>query len=143
MANILLVDDDVLIARIFSRYLSNSGHKIETSFDGREALDKLVQTNFDLVLTDNSMPRLSGTRLIGITKGLPENRRGDYVDIYFQEDLERYQSFLDCYSKVPFVLLSMDTEMEELAKKVEAAEFICKKQIQSRANLLEIVGRYV
>ncbi|HWA77812.1 MAG TPA: ATP-binding protein [Polyangiaceae bacterium] len=57
---LLVVDDDVLVARTLARLLS--GHRVEVVGNGREALARLTREGppFDLVLCDLMMPDLTG-----------------------------------------------------------------------------------
>ncbi|MEO8181195.1 MAG: ATP-binding protein [Deltaproteobacteria bacterium] len=57
---LLVVDDDVLVARTLARQLS--GHHVEVVSSGQAALDRLStgKTNFDLVLCDLMMPDMTG-----------------------------------------------------------------------------------
>jgi signal transduction histidine kinase/CheY-like chemotaxis protein len=57
---LLVVDDDVLVARTLARLLS--GHRVEVVGNGREALVRLKREGeaFDLVLCDLMMPDLTG-----------------------------------------------------------------------------------
>ncbi|HKO91508.1 MAG TPA: response regulator, partial [Polyangiaceae bacterium] len=57
---LLVVDDDVLVARTLARQLS--GHHVEVVSSGQAALDRLAAdtTDFDLVLCDLMMPDMTG-----------------------------------------------------------------------------------
>lgn len=61
---VLLVDDDQDIRRDYSRILRNLGCVVETAADGADAIQKLGGTSFDLILSDISMPRLTGTAFL-------------------------------------------------------------------------------
>src|SRR5712672_1626312 len=56
MARILLVDDEANLRMLFKIYLGKLGHAIDEASDGTEALRKLAETRYDLVVTDMSMP---------------------------------------------------------------------------------------
>ena len=56
-----LVVDDIPANRIIAQtLLEQLGWSVQTASDGREALDALAGTHFDLVLLDISMPGMSG-----------------------------------------------------------------------------------
>ncbi|WP_321391522.1 response regulator [uncultured Desulfuromusa sp.] len=64
--NILLVDDDPLIAGLNEQLLAEMGYQVTVKIDSREALE-LVAANpdrFDLLITDQTMPDLTGQKLI-------------------------------------------------------------------------------
>ena len=64
MAEILVVDDDALIRNTLSELLSQQ-HQCQTAETAENALAKLEADSFDVVLTDISMPGLSGLELLG------------------------------------------------------------------------------
>lgn len=61
---ILVVDDDVLIQMATSDMILDLGHEPKEAGSGREALDMLRSgEKFDLVVSDQSMPGMSGVEL--------------------------------------------------------------------------------
>ena len=60
--NYLVVDDDSCIRDFIDAVFTNEAH-ITQACDGKEALDLLQQRQFDIVICDVQMPRLSGTDL--------------------------------------------------------------------------------
>jgi two-component system response regulator TctD len=67
---VLLVDDEVALARVFARALSAAGFDVALALDGVEALARLVAEPYDIVVTDVCMPRMSGLRLLDSIRGL-------------------------------------------------------------------------
>lgn len=63
MASILIVDDDEIIRDTLCELLSVD-HNCDPASTAREALAKLAGQNYDLMLTDISMPGLSGLELL-------------------------------------------------------------------------------
>jgi DNA-binding response OmpR family regulator len=61
---ILVVDDDDDIRRFNAEALTGSGYRVETAVDGAEGWEALKTDRYDLLITDNSMPRLTGVELI-------------------------------------------------------------------------------
>jgi signal transduction histidine kinase/ActR/RegA family two-component response regulator len=58
--HILLAEDNALNRSFFEEFLESLGHKVRPVEDGQEALDTLSLQDFDLVLMDVQMPRVSG-----------------------------------------------------------------------------------
>jgi two-component system chemotaxis response regulator CheY len=70
MHSILAVDDSISMRKMVSFTLKSAGYEVVEAVDGEDALDKARARDFDLVLTDQNMPRLDG---IGLTKRLREH----------------------------------------------------------------------
>ena len=70
MHSILAVDDSASMRQMVSFTLKSAGFQVTEAVDGVDAWEKSVGREFDLVLTDQNMPRLDG---IGLTRRLREN----------------------------------------------------------------------
>lgn len=54
---VLIVDDDISIREILSRFLLSRGFSVESAENGYAALEMLHQSSFDLLIVDVDMPR--------------------------------------------------------------------------------------
>ena len=61
---ILLVEDEDVLRGVFSEALQHKGHRIIEATNGQDALEILLGTRVDLVLTDLMMPKMNGWRLL-------------------------------------------------------------------------------
>ena len=61
---ILVVDDDDGVRELVARSITKVGYRVDTARDGEEAWSALCVAAYDLLITDNSMPKLSGLNLI-------------------------------------------------------------------------------
>jgi len=61
---ILLVDDDLYVRDRNAKVLIRSGYNVDTAEDGADAWNALNDINYDLLITDNKMPRVTGLELI-------------------------------------------------------------------------------
>jgi DNA-binding response OmpR family regulator len=57
---ILLVDDEDAVQKLLTYPLRKEGYEVVPALDGREALDRLAEDNFDLVVLDVMMPKMDG-----------------------------------------------------------------------------------
>ena len=62
--SVLSVDDDIEMRQLLTEVITLLGHNNVSAADGMEALEKLAETQFDIVITDISMPRMDGLELI-------------------------------------------------------------------------------
>lgn len=60
MKRILIVDDAATVRMYHRDILEKAGYSVETAINGIEALEKVLQTPFDLYLVDVNMPKLDG-----------------------------------------------------------------------------------
>jgi len=62
---ILVVDDSIAIVNSLEAILGISGYKVDTAYSGSDALRKIHQIDYDLVICDIEMPGLSGLEFLG------------------------------------------------------------------------------
>jgi two-component system, chemotaxis family, chemotaxis protein CheY len=70
--NVLIVDDSPTVRKFVSVSLSMQGFSVVVACDGMDALEKLPQKKFDLVITDLNMPNMDGFDLIRHLRENPE-----------------------------------------------------------------------
>lgn len=61
---ILVVDDEPDIIILCKRILEQEGYRIDTANNGMEALEKLKNNSYDMLLTDITMPGISGLETV-------------------------------------------------------------------------------
>ncbi|MFW5868220.1 MAG: response regulator transcription factor [Armatimonadota bacterium] len=61
---ILVVDDERHIVRLVEVNLSRAGYDVETAYDGVEALEKVKDTDPDMIVLDVMMPRMDGFEVL-------------------------------------------------------------------------------
>jgi len=75
MKNILAVDDSRSLRQMVNFSLKSAGYGVTEAGDGVEALELALSQDFDLVLTDQNMPRMDGLTLIRSLRQLPRYQR--------------------------------------------------------------------
>ncbi len=61
---LLIVDDDPLILELLGIFIASYGYEYEAAGDGREAMEKIDQGDFAIVITDMIMPNMDGMQLL-------------------------------------------------------------------------------
>lgn len=78
MSLILAVDDSPSMRKMVSFTLTGAGYQVVEAVDGVDAYEKAQAQSFDLVLTDQNMPRLDG---LGLTRKLRDHPQFKTVPI--------------------------------------------------------------
>ncbi len=116
---VLIVEDDRDLNETVAKFLSLKGYRADSCYDGQEALDRLYEHRYDLVLLDVKLPSLNGFEVA------KEIRAYSNVPIIFltsldtQKDIEA--GFLcggDDYLTKPFVLSELLLRIEAVCRRV-------------------------
>lgn len=67
--HVLVLDDDTAILEITALFLAHSGYLVDTAGDGEQGWEALQSGNYDLLVTDHEMPRLTGLQLVKRLRG--------------------------------------------------------------------------
>jgi DNA-binding NtrC family response regulator len=71
--SILVVDDEATVREFLAEILGEAGHRVVCVERGEEALERLKEEHFDLVLTDMRLPGIDGLKVLeGVREGAPE-----------------------------------------------------------------------
>jgi len=88
---VLAVDDDYLVLMNTTSMLEDLGHEVVEATSGEEALSRLEEGQFDLLLTDHAMPKMTGAQLAQVVRekwpGIPVLIATGYAEL--PEDAER------------------------------------------------------
>ena len=117
MPSILAVDDSASMRQMVAFTLKSAGYQVVEAVDGQDALAKTHTRGFDLVLTDQNMPRLDG---IGLTRRLREQAK---------------------FKTTPILILTTESseQMKEAGRDAGATGWIVKPF--DPAKLIEVIGK--
>ena len=60
MKRILIIDDAATVRMYYRNILKDAGYEVHEAINGLDALEKALQTRFDLYLVDINMPKMDG-----------------------------------------------------------------------------------
>ena len=66
--NILTVEDEALVAKLYESILSSEGHRVVIASNGAEAIEKVNEESFDLILLDLKLPDMYGTEVLKLIR---------------------------------------------------------------------------
>ena len=114
----MVVDDSLTVRKITSRLLMREGYQVVLAKDGVDALEKLLDVQPDVVLSDVEMPRMDGFDLL-------RNIRGD-----------------EQYKHLPVIMITSRTadKHRNYALEIGASHYLGKPY--DEAELLGLVAGY-
>ncbi|HMS31678.1 MAG TPA: response regulator [Candidatus Saccharibacteria bacterium] len=71
---ILLVEDEIALASVYTARLSAEGYEVESVNDGQSAVTRAIQNQPDLILLDIMIPKLSGIQVLKTLRENPETK---------------------------------------------------------------------
>lgn len=114
---ILIVEDEPTVSRVYKRFLEKRGYVVTVCSDGYDALAlfKKNPNQFDLVLTDQAMPNMTGKQLtkelLAIRPDLPVLLSTGYSDVITEE--EARELGIRKYLMKPVKLENLKQEIDE------------------------------
>jgi len=71
---VLLLEDDSLLSDLLNDYLVDKGYDVTLCLNGQDALEHLIDENYDLALLDINTPILSGLEVLKTIREEYKNR---------------------------------------------------------------------
>ena len=141
---ILFVDDEKNILDIVNEYLTRSGYDVTVADNGRQALEYLKDTDFDVVFTDLNMPGFSGLELLSAVKDRRPETEVIIVTGYgtIESAVEALKQGCYDYLQKPIKLerlkLLVDRILEK--KRLQRENLLFKRRLKERYRYDELVG---
>jgi len=87
MYKIAIVDDEISILEVLNKFLNRRGElEIELFENPVTAYDKIVSSNYDIVISDIMMPQMDGVELLRKIKASKPNQKVIMMTAYSTED---------------------------------------------------------
>jgi len=115
---ILLVEDDIDLNETVKEYLENF-YEVTTVFDGIEALNKIYEKNYDLIILDVKLPNIDGFSLAKKVRKVKDIPIIFLTSLNSEKDVERgFLSGGDDYIKKPFSLKELKLRVDAVLRRV-------------------------
>jgi len=130
--SILIIEDEVKIARFLELELTHEGYQVAMEHDGRKGLEKAGSGSFDLIILDVMLPSLNGMEVLRRlrqslqTPVIMLTAKDDVTDIVMGLDLGA-----DDYLTKPFAI-------EELLARIRVA--LKRKKVQASQSNVILLG---
>ncbi len=141
---ILLVDDEPLILKGLKFSLEQDGYETDSAADGETALEKIKGGQYDLVLLDVMLPKLSGIEVCQAAREVSD------VPIIMLtakgEDMDKILGLeygADDYMTKPFNMLEVKARIKSILRRTQASREAPKLEISIRDIVINIGNRNV
>lgn len=123
MAKLLIVEDEINISKLIQDTLSLANYEFDCSFDGEEAMKKIKENSYDLILMDIMLPKLDGYEIV---KSM-EDKHVPVIFLSAKNDVSSIVKGLklgaEDYITKPFEPLELLARIELRIKKKEKTEY--------------------
>ena len=129
-SKILLLEDDYNLSETVCEYFEEEGFDVVCVYDGDEALSKIYEQNFDLLLLDVNVPKKSGFEILKEVRASGKTTPAIFItSLNSMSSLEEgFLSGCDDYIRKPF-------EIKELLLRVQT---LIKKEFSNKNEVVEI-----
>jgi two-component system chemotaxis sensor kinase CheA len=113
---ILLAEDSPFFRGMIKNYLVGAGYEVETTENGKEALNRLFSGNFDLIITDLEMPEMGGFELIKEVRASPDYKNIPIIVVTSLAGEDVRRKVLDLGANAYEVKLNREKLLEEIGR---------------------------
>ena len=141
MIKILVAEDDRDLARFVSVCLRRQGYEVVTAADGIEALERMEEARFDMLLTDIMMPRMDGFELAESVRLTDKNLPIIFMTAKDDKPSQMlgYNLGIDDYVVKPF---DMDVLQMKIGALLRRAKIETEKELRVGNFLMNAEERY-
>ena len=93
--SILLIDDEIIITKSVQKLLKKNDYEVTVAHSGKEALEKVKEKDYNLIVSDVRIPEMDGIEIIkGIRAYLKANNKPAIAEVLITgyADEEKYKS---------------------------------------------------
>ena len=137
---LLVVDDELLIRNVIKEYALNEGYTVDEAEDGNEAIEKVEENNYDLIIMDIMMPHKDG---FSSAKEIKEIKNIPIIFLSARtEELDKLNGFslgADDYVTKPFSPKELMARIKAVSKRNGTEEIIKVDNITINKTSREVI----
>ncbi|WP_457560170.1 response regulator transcription factor [Caminibacter sp.] len=125
MHSVLLVEDDLQLAKIVKRILESKNFIVDMIEDGSEALKRIKEKDYEVYLIDINIPGVNGLELV---KYIREIKNSGFIlmitaSVEEYNFIKAYEYGCDDYIKKPFHATELEVRINHLLEKMDRIKF--------------------
>jgi len=136
-ASILLIDDDDSLRRVMEFSLTEAGHKVQTAASGEDGLRLFEKDSFDAVITDITMPGMSGMEVLAKVR-----RRDAHIPVIVITAYGTIESAVLAMKQGAFDYITKPVSRDELRLTLEKAVRMRRLEKENVELRAEVTDRY-
>jgi two-component system response regulator AtoC len=116
--DVLVLDDEIIVCKRLKEFLEQKNITVETFTDSEQAISRLKQKAFDVVVTDMKMPGQTGMDVLRFTKSTRPSTQVIIISAYSVMDNLREAEAIGTYHYLtkPFQLSALHALIKKAAK---------------------------
>ncbi|GGM18869.1 hypothetical protein GCM10011351_00830 [Paraliobacillus quinghaiensis] len=118
MKKILLAEDEEVLRMLIVDTMEDEGYEIDEAVDGKEALEKIEQADYDLLILDYMMPQVTGLEVIENIRKNPLKKDAKILMLSAKNQQSEQEKILDIgadyFMSKPFSPLALLEKVEEI-----------------------------
>jgi len=145
MARLLIADDERSMRELLDLVFKREGHQVTVASNGREALEAMQKSSFDLIITDVKMPDLTGTELLRAVREQSPETMVIMMTAFatINSAREAFKLGADDFIQKPFDVDEFKLIVRKAIEKRDLRQenALLKRELQRRGQLGDIIGR--
>lgn len=143
MGRILVIEDEKNIASFLKMELEYEGYEVDNSYDGKEGLEKALNTDFNLIILDLMIPYLNG---LEVCRRIRKSKKTPIIMLTARDSVmdkvSGFQMGADDYLVKPFAIEELLARIEALLRRVQNSTEV-SNIIEFKDILINIESRTV
>jgi len=135
--SVLIADDEEVIRDLFVELLTKQGYRVSMAIDGLDALHKIKEDNYDMLILDLKMPRMDGMEVLDKIREMNKNLIIIVITAYATLETAKKAIKQGCFDYIakPF-------DAGDISSLIRSA-FIMRKAFENNKKEVEVTERLV